>query len=1032
MIIFARSKTRQLVTVGAAIAIQSALPAMARAENLADAASDTEAQEPGRDEGAPILVTGSKIRRANAETTVPITVIDQNAIDLRGGLLPADLLSSLPSVSNFPENETRLGSSGARGDNANINLRNMGATATLILLNGRRLAINPFTAGLSQAVNINHLPTQGIAQIEVLRDGASSIYGSDAVAGVINYIMRTDVEGLEARVRFAAPEAGGGQSWQGAVTFGTRFANDRGRIFGTVEGLKRDETLLTQRDFSRTSLNVDRAPPPFDNFGGPFDGRTNRGFWPTFRVGTSTANNFFRPVNGVPTLTTAAPSRATNPEFFLDLNQFGFASPRTERINTNINAEYDLTPNVTIFTELGYYHASSLMRRQPLALNAPTSDQLMVMPVNSPFNPYGSRFFDPAGAPNADGTPRLVGTPRTVSFTQMTIRDLAAEDVSTTSDVYRAVLGLKGTIGSTWEWETSAFYNEVRGQDDAFPDVRESLLQAAIARTDGAAYNPFGYTFRVANGAVVADQPYTNPQAVVDSFSDVFSRSASSSLASAEMRASGDLFTLAGITVKTAIGAEYREERLRDVRPPFSGENPASSGLDPLNNDFLLHPPRPDVFGQREVFSAYAEALIPLVTPDRAFPLIHSLEVIASARFESYSDFGETVKPKVGANWRPVPWLMLRGSYNEGFMAPSLAALYTSPRWTITAGAGDIDAYRNPFLNEGPYVKRTYFGGNPDLEPQESKGQTYGVVFDVPGISGLSFTADLWRIKRTNLLGQRSVAQIDDSDAALLREFTQAQIAAGVPVNQIDIGSGATYKGDPDVERFPLTPEDRAAFAAYNAANPGSPAAPAGRIFARYRPFLNIASSDHGGVDFGLRYAMPRQSWGRIVVNSDWSYLDRASNVFAPANVAPTENNELLTDGAARWRGTTTINWDHAGFNAGLGIYYVGKTHDSGATTTQAVWESLGRPDYIEPFETAGRTLYRLVIDPYTTFNLNLGFDFGEDAGAWLRGTRLRLGIINLTDKAPPLASGAFGYDPAVAQSLLSGRTFSFEVIKSF
>jgi transcriptional regulator with XRE-family HTH domain len=126
--------------------------------------------------------------------------------------------------------------------------------------------------------------------------------------------------------------------------------------------------------------------------------------------------------------------------------------------------------------------------------------------------------------------------------------------------------------------------------------------------------------------------------------------------------------------------------------------------------------------------------------------------------------------------------MMLRGSYNEGFMAPSLAALYTSPRWTITAGAGDIDIYRNPALNEGPYVMRTDFGGNPDLDAQESKGDTFGFVIDVPFAPGLSVTADYWRIRRTNLLGQRSVAQINDSDAALLREFTQAQLAAGAGV----------------------------------------------------------------------------------------------------------------------------------------------------------------------------------------------------------------------------------------------------------
>jgi iron complex outermembrane recepter protein len=996
----------------------------------AQTATAQQAQEPVRQET--VIVTGSNIRRANLETVVPITVLDQSAIEVRGALLPVDLLTSLPSVVNLPENETRLGSSGARGDNANINLRNMGATATLILLNGRRLAINPFTAGLSQAVNVNHLPTQGIERIEILRDGASSVYGSDAVGGVINYVLKRDYQGLEALVRLGAPEDGGGESVQAALTFGTRFANERGRVFGTIEGLHRNETLLSEREFSRTSFNIDRAKEPFNTLGGPFDGRTARGFWPTFRVGTSTANTFFRPVNGTPALTTAAPSRATNPEFFLDLNQFGYASPETARGNAYLTAEFDITPRITAFAEFGYYRSSSTMQRQPLALNAPTSDRLMVMPIDSPFNPYGSRFFHPTGAPNPDGTPRLVGAPRTVSFTQFTLRDLGPERIETSADVYRIVGGLRGKLGETWEWEGSLFYNEVTGDDDAFPDVRESLLQAAIGRTDAQAYNPFGYTFRVAGGAVVADQPYANPRAVVDSFSAVYSRSASSSISSADLRASGTLFTLWDAEVKAAFGVEHRREELADLRPPFSGENPASSGLDPLNNDFLLHPPRPDVLGDRDVTSVYAEVVVPLVASERALPLIDTLEITASARFEDYSDFGQTTKPKVGVNWRPTSWLMLRGSYNEGFMAPSLAALYTSPRWSITAGAGDLDAYRNPFTNEGPYVKRTYFGGNPNLKPQESEGTTYGFVLDAPFLTGLSFTADVWKIDRTNLLGQRSTAQIDESDRALLLAYTRAQIAAGVPVNQIDIGSGATYKGDPDVERFALTPEDRAAFAAHNARNPNNPAAPAGRIFARYQPFVNLASSEHEGVDFGFRYAAPRQEWGRIVVTSDWSYLRKSVTVLAPANVAPTVNNGLYADGAAKWRSTTNINWDRGPWRASLGIYHVGKTHDSGATTTQAEYERLGNPSYIEPFFTAGRTLFRLVIDPVVSYNLSASYDFAENGPSWIGDTRVRLGVVNLTNVTPPLASNAFGYDPGVSQSLLSGRTWSLEVTRRF
>ena len=1025
-------------TVAASVASILMASAVASAALAApNPADDAKAADPRAVEKLEtVVVTGSNIRRTDLESVVPVTVIGTEAIEVRNALLPADLLTSLPSVVNLPENESRLGSSGARGDNANINLRNMGATATLILVNGRRMAVNPMTAGLSQAVNVNQLPTQGIERIEVLRDGASSIYGSDAVGGVINYVLKREFSGVEADVRYGITEEGGGANVQGSVTFGSSFNDGRGRFFGTLEALQRDSIRLLDRDFSDSAYNSDRAPPPFDQPGGPYDTRSARGYWPTFRIGTSTATNYFRPVNGTPAFTTAAPSRATNPEFFLDLNQFGFASPEVSRGNAFVSAEFDLSDTVTLFGDASYYTADSTMRRQPLALNAPTSDQLLVMPIDNPYNPYGSRFFSTNGAPNADGTPRLVGTPRTVSFTAMTIADLAAETVSTTADVFRVAAGVRGKFGETWEWESSLFYNKVEGKDDAYPDVRESLLQRAIARTDTQAFNPFGYTFKVANGAVVADQRYTNPAAVIDTFAAVYSRSATSSISSIDARATGRLFELWGADVMTAIGAEHRKEDLRDIRPPFSGENPAGSGLDTTNNDFLLHPPRPDVTGERDVTSVYAELVVPLVTRDRNLPLLDSLEVTASARFEKYSDFGDTTKPKVGLNWRPVSWLMLRGSYNEGFMAPSLAALYTSPRWSITAGAGDIDIYRNAALNEGPYVKRTYFGGNPDLKAQESEGQTYGFVLDIPGIDGLSLTADFWKIDRVNLLGSRSTTQTDESDRALLLAYTKAQLAAGVPISQIDLGSGtANYKGDPNIERFPLTAEDRAAFAAYNAANPNNPIAAAGRIFARYNPFLNLASSQHQGVDFGVQYELRGTDFGSFVVSSEWAYLKRSLSVLAPANIAPTENNGLYGGGAAKWRGTTNINWTNGGWNAGLGIYYVGKTHDGNATTTEAIYNSLNQPSYIEPFFTAGRTLYRRVVDPVTSYNVTVGYRFGDESGDWLRNTRVRLSVVNLTNEEPPLSAAGsdnFGYDPSVSQSLLAGRSWMLQITRKF
>lgn len=1024
--------------VASRVALATGISLAALGLRAAEAAVSSEAAKTdGKDQDVvklqSFVVTGSNIFRLEMEKVVPVTLLGKEAMETRNAFTPVELLTGLPQLTSLPENETRTGSSGARGDNANINLRNLGATGTLILINGRRMAVNPMTAGLSQAVNVNQLPTQGVERVEVLRDGASAIYGSDAVGGVVNYVLRRDFKGTEVNFRYGMPEEGGGQYAQTSVMYGTPFAGGRGRVMGIIEYLYREAIYLRDRSYSATSNLTDRVPAPFNALGGSFDARTPRGRFPTFQVGTSTANNYLRLVNGVPTLTTVAPTRPGNPEFYLDLNEIAMAQPRTKRLNSFISAEYDLTKRITAFADFSYYHSDSTMVRQPIALNAPTTDQLAVMAIDNPYNPFGSRFYSATGAPNADGTPRLTGAPRTVSLVSLTLQDLPPEEIRTMANVIRVTAGLKGKIADSWSWETAAFYNRVRGNDQAENDVRESLFQQTLQRTDATAYNPFGYTFKVQGNAVVADQPYKNPAPVVSAFSRTFGRSAQSYIASFDARATGPVLTLWSGNLMAAVGGEHRKEDLKDLRPPFSGENPASSGLDPLNNDFLLHPPRPDVRGNRTVTSFYAEVVVPLVAAKNQVPFIQTLELTASARHEHYSDFGNTTKPKFGVNWRPVPEVMFRASYNEGFMAPSLAALYTSPRWTITAGAGDLDLYRNPVTNEGPYVQRNYFGGNLALKPAESKGETAGVVVEVPRIKGLSLTADYWQIKRTNLLGQRSTAQVYSSDTALLQAYTREQIAAGRPVGSIDLGSGtANYKGDPDVVRVAPTAQDVATFAAYNAANPGNPQAVAGRILSNNTPFLNLANSYDEGVDLGLTYVLPRLALGNIALNADWSYLTRSDTTLLPSNLPPIKTNNLNVSGAARWRGTSTMSWRKANWSGSLGAYYIGASQDTGATTTQAVYESLGRPGYIAKHFTEGRYVYRYLMRDSLTFNASLGYAFGPDHSRWLRSTRVRLGVVNLTNEPPPLASGQFGYSPSVSSSLAVGRTWTVELTRSF
>ena len=979
------------------------------------------------------VVTGSNIKRLDMEKVAPVTVLGTEAIETRNALTPVDLLTSLPQVISLPENETRTGSSGARGDNANINFRNLGATATLILVDGRRMAINPMTAGLSQAVNVNQLPNQGVDHIEVLRDGASSIYGSDAVGGVVNYVMRRDFRGTDVTLRYGRPEHPGGQFTEGTMMFGTPFAAGKGRLVLTLEGFYREAVYLRDRDFARVSNTTDRAPAPFNVLGSAFDARSARGFFPTFLVGAVTTNNYLKLVNGVPTLTTVAPTRAANPEFYLDLNLFTMAHPRAKRTNSFASVEYDLTPQITAFADFGYYRSISTMVRQPLALNAPTTDAYAVMSADNPFNPFGSRFYSATGAANADGTPRLTGAPRTVSLVSETILDLPAEAIKTTNDAVRVTAGLKGKVTRDWTWETAGFYNRVRGRDDGNPDVRESLFQQSLARTDATAFNPFGYTFKVVNGAVVVDQPYKNPTSVIDSFARLFSRNAQSYIASWDAHATGPVISLWSGELRAALGTEYRREDLKDLRPPFSGENPASSGLDPLNNDFILHPARPDVRGNRTVTSFYAETVVPIVAPKNDVPLFKTLEFTVAARHEHYSDFGNTTKPKYGVNWRPFSGVMLRGSYNEGFMAPSLAALYTSPRWSISAGAGDIDPYRDPVTKEGAYIARNYFGGSPTLKAAESKGKTGGIVLDVPHVKGLSVTADYWQVRRVNLLGQRSTSQVYISDVALIQAYTKAQLAAGKKIDQIDIGSGtAGYQGDPDVVRLTPTAQDIATFAAYNAANPGNPQAVAGKIFSNNTPFVNLASSYDEGIDLGLSYVLPKLPIGSFSLNADWSYLTASRSVTAPTNVPSITTDNVNVGGDARWRGTTTLAWRQGSWSGSFGAYYIGRSQDTGATTNVANWDLLGHPAYLEKQFNAGTYTYRYVMHDSVTFNASLAYRFGATASEWLRRTRVRVGVVNLADKAPPFASGQSTYSPSINQSMVVGRTWTLEFTKNF
>ena len=1020
-------------------------------------------------------VTGSNVKRLEVEKVLPVTIFDAAAMEVRDPGQPSDLITALPQVTGLPGNETATLGATARGDNASVSLRGIPSSNTLVLLNGRRLVPHPISqseAGVpTLSTNINQLPNRGLERVEVLRDGASSVYGSDAVAGVINYSMQRNFKGTELALRYGVTDYGDGTEYRGTLTHGLTFARNRGRAIVTADYYLRDPIYARDRSFSADGDNSARAPAPWQQgdttAAGAFNARSATTPFGNFLLGTVTATNAFGAVSGfagsrpagvpatmaatsglfvlTPTATgvgfaPAAPIRTgITRDFYWNNNAYRVIQPKTARTNVHAAAELDLNDRVTAFADFTLYRAHSVTYREPDGITQST-DGFIIVPVTNPWNPFGNRFWSPTGAPNADGTARLTGTPSAVSITNKRLGDLATRTDYVDTALYRGVAGLRGKLLDTWSWEAAVLWAQGRVTENEEGPTRKSLLIQAINQTEpGRAFNPFTRTFAVQNGQLVVTGPYVNPESVQSTFRSSFVRSGITKLGSADFRASGDVVRLwGGNAVGAAFGGEFRYEAYDDFRPPFAGLNPAESGLDPVANDFLGFSPNSDTHGNRHVAALYAEAVVPLVGRNFQLPLVRSLELSASARYESYTDFGETTKPKLGVNWRPFDWAMVRASYNEGFHAPNLAQLFTGT--LIRTVTGSTDTYRSTvtgLITDGPSNRRSVASGNRDLQPEVARGKSAGVVIEVPGVRGLSVSVDYWEIRQRDVIA--SGGGIADDTAALLAA-TQSALAAGQTLGQIDLGSGTgAYKGDPSVLRLPVTQADRDAFAAYNATRaPGNQRAVVGAIDILRTSYFNKAQQFVNGFDFDVSYRFPQLSVGQFRTNTTWTYLNDFHAYSLPpgdsrrARANYRDGNSVNAGGATPiWRGSTNLTWKRGDWGAGLGWYYTGSFTDVNITTTKATWDSLGNPGYIRPVLNNGSLSYRFIVKASSSYNLFVTHRL-KLPGNWLHHTNVRLGVNNLFNTEPPLSGDSRGYEPSVYNVMARGRTYALQLTRKF
>lgn len=1030
-----------------------ALASLTRAQ-LAPASNASAADEPVKLEV--FTVTGSNLRRIETENSLPVSTINREALDARDAQTPIDLLASLPQVVSVPLNEASTLGAGARGDNSSVSLRGLSTGNTLVLLNGRRLAPHPISQAESSvpslSVNVAQLPNRGVDRLELLRDGASSIYGSDAVAGVVNLIMRNDYRGTEVTGRYGVADEGSGNEWRGTVLFGRDLAGGKARVVTTFDVYHREAIFLRDRSFSADADLTKRAPAPWNDTANStqFFNRSALTAYGSFTAGTLAANGTFtgaRPTGAPATLASTtgavffvpngsggAAFKTTTPlrtgverDYYYNLNDEQVIQPKSTRYSWYGGGEFDLTPTLTAFANLNYYRAISTTYRDTDGYSS-TADARIIVPTTNPWNPFGTRFFSPTGAPNSDGTPRLTGTPSQVQLLSKRFMGFGSKHGDVDSQVYRGVFGVRGKLLQSWTWEAAALHSAAHTSDIEHPTTRESFIIDAINQTDPArAFNPFGYNFAVQNGTIAITTPYANPASIVAPLQQSFRRDGNTTIGSFDFRATGEAVSLwGGNKISAAVGGEWRRESYDDTRPPFAGLNPPGSGLDPTDNDFLALSPNSDTHALRSVWAGYVEAVVPLVGRQLQLPLVQSFEVNASARIERYSDFGTARKPKVGATWRLDRWLLARASYNEGFRAPNLAQLFTGELIRSTAST---DTYRSPVTGlptDASTLRQVRRGGNLSLRPEQARGKSAGVVVEVPWVKGLSFSVDYWEINQLGLIDQNTPIP-DDLDA--LNAATQAALAKGTAINQIDLGSGtANYLGSPNVKRLAVTQQDRDLFAAYNATRaPGNQRAVVGGIQYTSETYFNKTRQFVNGFDYGLTYRLPRTAFGRFAVSTEWS---RYNSFYQNPVVGAPRDVRLWENGAAKWRGNANLTWRGAAWGAGVGAYYIGSYQDTGATTSATTYANLGRPGYISEVFDTGLVRYRYIVHDSLSYNAYATYNYRGRADSWLANTSVRFGVVNIFNLEPPLTSNARGYDPTVYGTLARGRTYSLEISK--
>jgi iron complex outermembrane receptor protein len=664
--------------------IAMAMPAMAQQAPAATAAPDSELQE--------IVVTGSMIKRPNSESAEAVTILKTDALKDQGVTSVEQIMNTLTSAAPTVNIAANVGSFSGGGSYAN--LRHLGNGSTLVLLDGQRLANNAFN-GL--AVDLSGIPFSAIGSVEVLREGASALYGSDAIAGVINFITKKNYQGLEVQVNFDKPQKAGGNSGEADFIFGHGdLASDGYNIMITGSYSKQEELRATQRAFSATGFNPAQGVPN-TNYPGSWPGNVqdaNMNLWQS----------------GYPTCT----GNTQLTTFYGDCSyRFSAATdllPESHEASGMVSLTKALPAHNSL--QLQYFYTQSEIN----GYSGPMFYSFQMDPA-SPYFPKASQLICSRGPANCGGLAPDLTDPIEAIWTDPNNSRFGG----TLNTEQRVLLTFSGSNGG---WDYAADFNYSKNHNDnrwtgGIPD--QNVLAPGGVLSD--LINPFGP--QSAAGQALINSSYVNgTYQIGDDTRWSVDGHASHAL--------GDAFN-AGTPATVAFGFTVNGERFTSATTPYNDLVSAATGLSDSS-----------VEGSRNVQAAYLEL---------DMPITKALDLDVSDRQDRYSDFGTTNNAKISVRYQPISSLTFRGAASTGFRAPTLFQLDSPP--FLTASDSPTMGSGNPFCSPGNYTTEWnptvcasqglgLNGGNKNLNPEKSQNFDLGVI--VSPIQNMGITLDYYRI----------------------------------------------------------------------------------------------------------------------------------------------------------------------------------------------------------------------------------------------------------------------------------------------